>query len=97
MIYIFDLDNTLCYTKSNEYTSAQPISKNIKKVNQLYNRGNKIKIYTGRGYLSGLDWREVTFNQLKNWGVKFHELIMDKPDYDLFVDDKCINTKDFFK
>ena len=28
-------------------------------------------------------------NFLKLWSVKYHELIMCKPSYDLFVDDKC--------
>ena len=32
-----------------------------------------------------------TFNQLKKWNLNFHELIMGKPRYDIFVDDKNIN------
>ncbi len=32
---------------------------------------------------------EFTNNQLVKWGVKFHKLIMGKPEYDLFIDDKA--------
>ena len=31
----------------------------------------------------------LTKNQLKKWKVKYHHLIMGKPSYDLFVDDKA--------
>ena len=31
--------------------------------------------------------------QLKKWKVKFHKLIMGKPSYDLFIDDKAYGFK----
>ena len=34
-----------------------------------------------------------TNNQLKHWGLKFHQLKFGKPSYDLIIDDKGI----FFK
>ena len=34
--------------------------------------------------------------QFKEWGVKFHELKLGKPVYDLFIDDKNINSDLFF-
>ena len=34
---------------------------------------------------------ESTHKQLRNWGVKFHELIMGKPSFDILIDDKAIN------
>jgi hypothetical protein len=35
-----------------------------------------------------------TYNQITNWGLKFHELIMGKPIFDLFIDDKAYNAND---
>lgn len=32
----------------------------------------------------------LTKTQLKNWGVKYDELILGKVSYDLFVDDKAL-------
>ena len=50
--------------------------------------GDKIVIWTTRGSTSGKNWRDVTAQQLKDWGVKYHELIMGKPSYDVLVCDK---------
>ncbi len=36
---------------------------------------------------------EFTKNQLRKWGLDYHKLVMGKPSYDLFIDDKCL----FFK
>ena len=36
---------------------------------------------------------EFTKNQLKKWGLDYHKLVMGKPSYDLFIDDKSL----FFK
>ena len=49
MIYVFDLDGTLCTLTSGDYVDADPITKNIRKVNDLYNDGHTIIIYTARG------------------------------------------------
>ena len=40
---------------------------------------------------------ELTEKQLKEWGCKYHELIMGKPHADLFIDDKGINSDEFFR
>ena len=36
---------------------------------------------------------EITLKQMKKWKVKYHKLIIGKPSYDLFVDDKSIYFK----
>jgi hypothetical protein len=38
----------------------------------------------------------LTYDQLNNWGVKFHRLIMGKPSGDLYVDDKGVKDEEFF-
>ena len=35
----------------------------------------------------------LTKKQLKKWDVKYHKLLMCKPSYDLYIDDKALNFK----
>jgi FMN phosphatase YigB (HAD superfamily) len=100
--YVFDLDNTLCDTKKKEngdwdYLGADPFQDRIDFVNNLYEEGHYIIIETARGCVSKKNWYEKTFNQLINFGLKFHELRTGvKFNADFFVDDKAINSNDFF-
>jgi len=94
LTYCFDLDNTICHTIGKNYKDASPYQEVINKVNELYNAGNKIIIYTARGGTSKIDYHELNITQLENWGVKYHELIdKNKPHFDLFIDDKAINAQ----
>jgi glycerol-3-phosphate cytidylyltransferase len=97
MIYCFDLDETLCTKAINgDYSTAKPIPEAIQKVNSIWMLGNKVLIFTGRGSSSGKDWTTLTEKQLKEWGVKHDELIMNrKPTYDVIIDDKAINAVDW--
>ena len=95
MIYSIDIDGTLCDEMLGDYENSTPDFKVIKKVNKLYDEGHIIKIFTGRGSKTGIDWREFTEKQLKSWGVKYHKLIFGKPVADIFIDDKAINIKDW--
>ena len=92
MIIFVDIDETICSYDERyprEYTSAQPIYLNITKINKLYDDGNEITYYTARGARSGIDWYEITKNQLNNWGCKYHHLsVGEKPHYDLLICDK---------
>jgi len=97
MILYVDIDETICISpKSRDYNCAEPIHSNIQKINNLYDEGNTVVYWTARGTGSGLDWREVTEKQFKKWGVKYHDLKFGKPIYDLFIDDKNINSDRFF-
>ena len=94
-IYI-DIDETICTTpEDRDYTKSSPILENINKANTLFEEGNKIVYWTARGTVTGLDWSSVTIDQFKKWGVKYHDLKFGKPYYDLFIDDKNMNTKDW--
>ena len=98
MIIYVDIDETICKTpESRDYSLAVPIQKNINKINNLYDNGHTIIYWTARGTGSGIDWRETTERQFKDWGVKYHELKLKKPIYDLFICDKAIRTEDYFK
>jgi len=96
MIYCFDIDGTICsLVKNADYTKARPYPNRIKMVNQLYDIGHTIKYFTARGTTTGIDWQEVTKNQLKKWGAKYHELIFGKPEADFYIDDKGIQSMVF--
>ena len=90
MIIRVDIDNTLCLTNGGDYLHAEPIPENIEKVNEFYRAGHYIIIWSSRGVVTGQDWFLITKNQLEMWGVKYHELKLDKPFYDLIIDDKAM-------
>lgn len=93
-IYV-DIDNTICLTDEskgeNKYNFSEPIWKNINYINSLYDSGNTITYWTARGNSSGKDYRELTLEQLKKWGCNYHELVMDKPSFDILIDDKTLH------
>ena len=83
-----DIDGTIC-DSSEGYPTAKPIWENIDKINKLYNEGHIITYWTARGGNTGMDWSELTANQLFEWGCKFHKLdTKTKPSWDLLIDDK---------
>lgn len=95
MIYCFDIDNTICLTNALDYSLSTPIIERIAKINQLYDAGHTIKLHTARGSETGIDWEQLTLIQLKNWGVKFHQVIMGKPAADFYIDDKGMSDLEF--
>jgi hypothetical protein len=105
-VIFVDIDDTICYYKdvvqknaainTIDYNTAIPYLERIHKINKLFDEGNVIIYWTSRGSRTGLNWFNLTLNQLNKWGVKFTELRLGKPHYDLFVDDKNINSNDFF-
>ena len=93
--YCFDLDETLCSNLDDSYFNAIPIQSRIKKVNDLYDKGNKVIIFTARGAKTGIDWTNVTIDQLSRWNLKYHLLRLDKPFADFYIDDKGVEASDF--
>lgn len=98
MKYYIDIDDTICRpdktatTVTGKYEGAVPISERIAKVNRLYDEGHKVCYWTARGGDSGLDFQALTRQQLEGWGCKFHDLLMGKPSYDAYIDDKSFNV-----
>ena len=92
-IYV-DIDETICYYESErDYNLALPILENIEKINKLHDEGNIITYWTARGSVTGIDWYDVTKDQLIRWGCKFTNLsVGQKPAYDLLICDKAINS-----
>ena len=104
MVYVFDLDGTLCTETSGDYTTALPIKERIKKVNDLYYSGHTIKIFTARGMgrhrdeqkYAREDFEALTLNQLSEWGIEYHKLILGKESGDLYIDNKGVSDNEFF-
>ena len=92
-----DIDETIChYEDEREYPLAMPIKKNIEQINFLFDEGHTIVYWTARGSRTGIDWTELTHRQLDEWGAKYTECRLGKPDYDLFICDKAVNTRSYF-
>jgi hypothetical protein len=99
LIYV-DIDETICgYADTDEkvpdaqrdYSKAEPWHDNIAKINALFESGNKIVYWTARGYVTGIDWYELTKSQLDKWGCKYHLIKVGcKPAYDMLI---CDRTK----
>ena len=94
VIYV-DIDETICETPNPRfYSNAKPIKENIEKINKLYDDGNTIVYWTARGSRTNINWYDLTKKQLNDWGAKHHELRVDKPYYDLFIDDKNMRIEE---
>lgn len=95
----FDLDGVICTNTFGDYDKAEPIPEAIKKINQLYNNGYYIIIFTSRfmqlfnGDIEKINSTGYKFTkeQLDMWGLKYHKLLLCKPEYDIFIDDKAYN------
>ncbi len=89
MIYFVDIDGTICTTVGG-YANAKPILENIAKINKLYDEGHTVIYWTARGKITGLNWTELTAQQLNDWGCRYHDVVMNsKPAYDCIIDDKA--------
>ena len=94
----FDLDGVICNQTAGNYEKAVVNKEMVVLINHLFDEGNRIIIHTSRfmgrnngniftTYAQGYSF---TLKQLKSWKVKFHELIMGKPCYDVLVDDRAV-------
>lgn len=100
-IFIFDIDNTICHTVNRNYSAAKPNKRVIKIINSLKKKGHIIKLFTSRYMgrhndnikLVKKKYYKKTLDQIKKWNVNFDVLIMGKPSYDFFIDDKSLNPK----
>jgi len=106
-IIAFDLDDVICFRNDEyeklgpkKYDYCQPYPENIEIVNSLYDEGHRIIVYTARG-MSQFDGNveliyenlyQKTKDHLKEWGLKYHSLVMGKIQYDVLVDDKALNS-----
>lgn len=92
-IYAIDIDGTLTIeTEGWDYAKRTPNFQRIAGVNKLIAEGHEVVLYTARFE----EDREVTKIWLADNGVKYHRLILGKPQYDFYIDDKAL-TPDFLE
>ena len=94
--YVFDIDGTICTNTNGAYEKAKPYYERINVINKLFEKGNKIIMFTARGSTTNIDWRELTEQQLDKWKLKYHVLKLKKPFGDFYIDDKAITDNKFF-
>lgn len=84
--FVIDIDDTLLLYFDSElppqergsverYKYAMPNDEEIKILNKLYRQGNTIILMSGRGW----NQYDITVQQLKDFKIKYHELILGKP------------------
>ena len=93
-VFCFDIDGVIAsITPENDYRQSQPLRDNIALINRLYQLGHTIVLNTARGYVTKIDWKETTEQQMKDWGLNYHQLMFTKPAADFYIDDKSIGLE----
>jgi capsule biosynthesis phosphatase len=99
--FCFDLDNTLV-TKprlEDDYSSCEPIDRNINFLKHLKSLGHHIIIYTARrmrthkGNVNAVikDIGKLTLDQLERFNIPYDEIQFGKPWADFYIDDLAVN------
>jgi capsule biosynthesis phosphatase len=102
--FCFDLDNTLVSEPkiAGDYTTVEPIIKNIEFLKYLKSNGHTIILQTARrmkthgGNVGRLvaDIGKITFETLDKFEIPYDEIYFGKPYADFYIDDKAINAYD---
>ena len=100
--YCFDLDNTLVTfpTIPDDYTSVNPIEKNIDVLRKIHSQGNTIIINTSRRMKTHhdnvgkviADIGKLTIDTLEKFEIPYDELYFGKPLADFYIDDLAISS-----
>jgi len=98
----FDIDDTLVSKPKipDDYSSVEPIEKNIEFLRFLKNDGHiiilqtarKMKNNSGNVGKSTADVGKITFETLEKFEIPFDEIYFGKPHADLYVDSKAIDS-----
>lgn len=84
-----DIDGILTFeTEGHDYKNRTPNPTTIRMVNQLFEVGFNIILYTSRMKQD----QHVTEEWLKQHGVRYHTLVLQKLQYDILLDDKAVST-----
>ncbi len=93
--FVFDIDGVIAQLNPKlNYADTEPVKQMVRIVNDIYNRGNSVILFTARGYVTGIDWREVTEKEMKDWGVQYTELKFGKPNAEYYIDDKFLDLSE---
>ena len=96
--FVFDIDGVIAqFDPDLRYEEARPNELMIRVIRKLYEAGNTIVLHTARGYVTGLDWEEVTKKQLAAFDCPYHELHFGKPNADYYIDDKMLDMNELLQ
>jgi capsule biosynthesis phosphatase len=100
--FCFDLDGTLVTTPvvPGDYSTVQPIQRNITMLNHLKSLGNYIIIHTARRMRThagnvGLvvkDIGRITLDTLAKYNISYDEIYFGKPHADYYIDDHAVSA-----
>lgn len=92
MRYCIDMDGVICEERTTfERSLAKPIDGSVEAIKRLKEKGHFIIIYTSRG------WQEypATKEWLDRYGVPYDLLLLGKPIYDIYIDDRAVHFTDW--
>lgn len=99
---VIDIDDTISFTYNRDFANSVPNQPVINRINELYDDGWTIILFTARGGKScktleqkEQKYRLITEEWLKAHNVKYHTLMFGKPNADYYVDDKNISLDEF--
>ena len=102
--FVVDIDDTISFTYNRDFANSVPNIPVIEKINELYDDGWNIILYTARGAKSCKTleqriekYKNITETWLKENGVKYNELLFGKMNATAYVDDKGITPEEFVK
>jgi hydroxymethylpyrimidine pyrophosphatase-like HAD family hydrolase len=95
MTYVFDIDDTLFWSDKYQCDKCQRVQykmirkdqKEIDLLNNAYDNGHTIILWTGRNW----DCYDLTIKQLKEADIKYHQLIMGKPQ-GIYIDKDAVKS-----
>jgi len=91
MKYCIDMDGVICDEMPTfERALAKPHLDFIETMQKLKKAGNFITIYTSRGWVE----YKMTKDWLDKYEVPYDVLLLGKPIYDVWIDDRAVNIKD---
>lgn len=100
--FCFDLDNTLVTapTVKDDYTTVQPIQRNIEFLRFLKSMGHTIILHTARrmrtmgGNVGKVvkDVGKITLDTLDRFNIPYDELFFGKPQADFYIDDLAVSA-----
>lgn len=100
--FVIDIDDTILFTENRDFENSVPNIQVIKKINQLYDEGWEIILYTARGAKSCktleeriAKYEDVTKRWLEKNNVKYHDLVFGKMNATVYVDDKAMRPDEF--
>ena len=99
-VIMVDIDGTVCKQDGDprspddafSFRTSKPFPQRIEYLNSLYEEGHYLHYWTARGCWDGNDTLEETRAQLDSWGVKYNDVAVFKPFYDIWIDDKAVGV-----